>query len=162
MPSEVPIIYSRQFGPRRLVWPWRVAALGVGIGAMAILLIAAALPPDPSGVGTHARLGLENCSLLERSGLPCPSCGMTTSFAYFARGNVPASLYVQPMGTVLALGTAMAFWVGLYIGATGRPILRLLRPIPASYYLLPFFFFALLAWGWKMHLQFRGIDGWGG
>ena len=40
---------------------------------------------------------------------------MTTSFAWFVRGNWLASFYVQPMGFVLALGTGALFWASLFI-----------------------------------------------
>jgi hypothetical protein len=85
---------------------------------------------------------------------------MTTSFAWFARGNLAASFYVQPMGMVLAVLTAAGFWVALYIGLSGKPALRLLRVVPARYYLVPLFALAVAAWGWKMFIVLRGIDGW--
>jgi hypothetical protein len=85
---------------------------------------------------------------------------MTTSFAYFSRGNLLASLYVQPMGMVLAALTVAAFWTSLYIALTGRPALRLLQLIPAGYYFLPLMFFGIAAWGWKIFIHLHGIDGW--
>jgi hypothetical protein len=85
---------------------------------------------------------------------------MTTSFAWFVRGNIPASLWVQPMGTVLALAACIVFWSALYIGITGRPIARLMRLIPARYYVVPLLAWAIFAWGWKMWIHLRGIDGW--
>jgi hypothetical protein len=73
------------------------------------------LQPSPSGVGSHQGLGMQRCQLLDRSGVPCPSCGMTTSFSWFARGNVAASFYVQPMGMLMALSAACCVWGGLYV-----------------------------------------------
>ena len=90
-------------------------------GCLAILLLAAYLRPSPSGMGTHQQgLGLPACNFLRTTGLPCPSCGMTTSFAWFAKGNLLASAYVQPMGTILALLAAACVWGGFYI-APHRP-----------------------------------------
>jgi hypothetical protein len=105
-------------------------------------------------------MGLQRCEFLERTGIPCPTCGMTTSFAHFARGNIAASLYVQPMGTVLATLTAATLWVALYMALTGEPVMRLLRIVPARYYFLPLMIFAVAAWGWKIFIHLRGIDGW--
>ena len=75
------------------------------LSAMAVLGIAAALPPDPTGMGTHTRLGLPGCTMLKYTGLPCPFCGMTTSFAHFAHGDPVSSFVAQPMGSVLFLVT---------------------------------------------------------
>jgi hypothetical protein len=85
---------------------------------------------------------------------------MTTSFAWFVRGNIAASFYVQPMGCVLAVLTVVTFWTGLYIAATGRAAYRLILFIPARYYVLPLLGWALAAWGWKIFIHTSGIDGW--
>jgi hypothetical protein len=86
---------------------------------------------------------------------------MTTSFAHFVRGQILASLWVQPIATVLALMTTMAFWSGLYIATTGRPAHRLLNLIPARYYLWPLLIFGVVAWAWKIWIHVTGRDGWG-
>ncbi len=85
---------------------------------------------------------------------------MTTSFAWFVRGNLLASLYVQPMGLLLAVLCAMTFWSSLYIALTARPAHRLLARVPLRYSLWPALGLALAAWGWKIWLHARGIDGW--
>jgi hypothetical protein len=159
--AEVPIIYTPRTAPLRLgIEPRLWAALVVLISA-AVLSAASYLPPSASGIGTHQDLGLARCEFLARTHLPCPSCGMTTSFSFMAHGQPLASFYVQPMGAVLAILTAAAFWVSLYIALTGRPVLRLLRLVPAHYYLLPLMFFAIAAWGWKIFIHTHGMDGWG-
>ena len=141
----------------------RLLALTVAAGCLGVLIVAARLEPNPRGVGTHtgSGLGLNECALLQKSGLPCPSCGMTTSFSWFVRGNLAASLYVQPMGTALALAAAACVWGGFYAGATGRPVHRLLRLLPGRYYLLPALVLGVLAWSWKIYLHVNGLDGWG-
>src|SRR5213595_2275277 len=114
MDQAVPIIYSPRLGPAKVSIWGRLLAISIGLGCLAVLVTAAILEPNHSGVGTHEHLGLASCQFLDRTGLPCPSCGMTTSFAWFVRGNIAASLYVQPMGAVLALLAACSVWVGLY------------------------------------------------
>ena len=47
------------------------------------------LKPNPQGFGTHRSLGLPPCSIRVMFGIPCPSCGMTTSFSHFVRGQIP-------------------------------------------------------------------------
>ncbi|WP_428939846.1 DUF2752 domain-containing protein [Fontivita pretiosa] len=127
---------------------------------MTVLTLAAVLEPDPRGVGTHTALGLQRCQFLYQTGVPCPSCGLTTSFSYLAHGQVLASAWVQPLGTVLAILTAAAVWVWLYIAITGKPALRLLRLIRPAYYLVPLLALALAAWGWKIFIHTHGLDGW--
>jgi hypothetical protein len=81
---------------------------------------AASLEPDPRGFGTHQRLGLPPCSILELFGVPCPSCGMTTSFAHFVRGQWPSSLRANSAGFLLALTCAVQIPWGLASVRRGR------------------------------------------
>jgi len=87
---------------------------------------------------------------------------MTTSFAWFVRGNFLASFYVQPMGFVLAVMAAMTFWAALYVAITGKPAYLLLSFVPRRYTLLPLLLFGAAAWGWKIFIHLHGIDGWNG
>lgn len=158
--QEVPAIYVRRFGASRLSLPSRLLAGLLAIGCLTVLVASLQLDPSPTGVGTHARLGLQECGFLKRTGIPCMSCGMTTSFSHFTRGNLLASLWVQPMGLVLATLTAVGFWAGLYIALTGRPAHRLLRLLPVRYYVWGLIVFSFLAWGWKILIHLTGRDGW--
>jgi hypothetical protein len=155
-----PILASRSDQSRETGWG-RLLALGIAIACVAVLIRAATLVPSPTGMGTHRTMGLANCGFLERTGIPCPSCGMTTSFAWFVRGNLLASFYVQPMGALLAFAAGVTTWGAAYIVITGRPIHRLLRLLPGRYYLLPILLFACLAWGWKILIHLNKWDGWG-
>ena len=54
------------------------------------------------------------CGMKQRTGLPCPTCGMTTCVLAFARGEVLTAFYVQPAGALLcALLTVAAFFAFL-------------------------------------------------
>jgi hypothetical protein len=146
--------------PGRIGAGVRLSAAFIASGCLALLVIASQLKPSPAGYGSHTGypLRLQSCAFMDRTGLPCPSCGMTTSFCWFVRGNVAASLYVQPMGTLLA---AMAcVWGGFYVTATGRPIYRLLGILPGRYYTVPLLTIAVAAWAWKIFIHVKGIDGW--
>jgi hypothetical protein len=160
MTRTVPTIYVHGDAARPLPWPYRLLALLVAGGCLAILVIGATLQPDPRGVGTHEAMGFNRCEFLARTGVPCPSCGMTTSVSHFAHGNILASIWVQPFGFAFAVLTAAAFWVALYMGLSGKPALRLLRDVPGRYYLVPLFALAVIGWGWKMFIVLRGLDGW--
>jgi hypothetical protein len=162
LPYSAPLPYSGRVRPETMPIASRLLAIGLALGCLTVLLIAARLTPDPHGYGSHTGkpLGMASCQFMERTGLPCPSCGMTTSFTWFVRGNVAASIYVQPMGAMLAFLAACSVWVGLYIGLTGRPVHRLLRLVPSRYYLVPLFALAILAWAWKILIHVHGWDGW--
>jgi hypothetical protein len=51
--------------------------------------------------GTHQGLGLPPCTFQEQTGYPCPSCGMTSSFALLIRGDLWHSLQANFAGTML-------------------------------------------------------------
>lgn len=76
------------------------------IGAGSILALSVGLEPDPSGVGTHMQLGLNGCVILNEFDVPCPMCGMTTTFALMADLRWLAAIGNQPFGVVLFLLTA--------------------------------------------------------
>ncbi|MFQ5733941.1 MAG: DUF2752 domain-containing protein [Planctomycetaceae bacterium] len=69
--------------------------------------VAVMLSPDPRGFGTHQRLGLPPCSIRSSLGIPCPTCGMTTSFANFVRGRFVRSIEANLGGFVLACACAL-------------------------------------------------------
>ena len=160
MSHPTPAIFASRADARRESLAGRLIALGIALACLGVLVQAARLAPSPSGMGTHLSMGLGRCTFLERTGLPCPSCGMTTSFAWFTRGNLAASLYVQPMGTLLAVAAAVTVWAGAYIAVTGRPVYRLMRLLPGRYVFLCLMAFAILAWGWKILLVLNRWDGW--
>lgn len=150
VPADVPLIYAPKFGSVRLAWPWRMLCLLIASGCLSALVTASRVAPNPSGIGTHQRLGLQQCQFLVRTGLPCPSCGMTTSFTHFVRGQFWTSFYVQPAGLALAIVTTMLFWACLYIAATGCPVHRLLGMIPTTMWMMALFGVGLFGWAWKI------------
>jgi hypothetical protein len=154
------LIYSPPQVRQRLGLGGRAIALIVALACLAPLVVAATLKPNPAGVGTHEGLHLNSCYFLDTTHLPCPSCGMTTSFSWFVRGNWLASFYVQPMGFVLALAAACTFWGALFIAITAKPAHRLLRMLPGATMIIAAMSFGIAAWGWKIFIHLRGIDGW--
>jgi len=157
---QVPKIYRVRADPLTVTFSTRLLAIGIALGCLAVLVVACGLSPNSGGFGTHRQLGMAECGFLARTNLPCPACGMTTSFAWFARGNLAASFYIQPMGMVLALLCVWCFWGAGYVAVTGRPVFRVLSIFPEKVYLYPLLSLAVLAWGWKMYIHLHGIDGW--
>jgi hypothetical protein len=80
------------------------------------------LVPDPRGYGTHTQLGLLPCSFLTMTGRLCPTCGMTTSFAWMTRGNLVRSWQANPAGCLLALlSFPLIAWL-VYSAAASKPV----------------------------------------
>jgi hypothetical protein len=96
---------------KELSGPSRLLLALIGIGLTALLLIAMRLHPDARHYGTHQQLGLPPCSFYYAFGIPCPTCGMTTAWAFLMRGEILASLHANAGGTLLAmLAIVVAPW----------------------------------------------------
>src|SRR4051794_1250360 len=108
--------------PTRLSRLTRWAMVLGAIGLAAGFGVARSLEPDPRGYGTHTQLGLYPCMFAQVTGSLCPSCGMTTSFAWFVRGRLERSWQANPGGSLLALSCVFLIpW--LIAGAVlGKPV----------------------------------------
>jgi hypothetical protein len=82
--------------------------------AAALLLIARMLRPSVNGVGTHQQLGLPPCAFLHFTGVPCPSCGLTTSVAHAARLRFYESVITQPFGFIIFLIATLSIPLSIY------------------------------------------------
>jgi hypothetical protein len=90
--------------------PLRLIAAALAATPITLLLVASRLQPSTEGLGTHQQLGLPPCSMRVIFGFRCPSCGMTTSWAYFMNGQWAESFQVNSGGFLLAiLSIAFAF-----------------------------------------------------
>ncbi len=98
----------------------RATAGLVVVGCVLLFAVASRLEPVPNGIGTHEQLGLPPCGMAMIWGLPCPTCGMTTAFAYAARGQFAAAFHAQPAGLALALATGLGAFAAGGTLVTGR------------------------------------------
>ncbi len=128
----------------------------VALGCAAVLLLAAWMTPSESGLGTHQQLNMPPCGWVAVMGMPCPTCGMTTSFAHAADGNLLKSLLTQPLGFILALSTAMALFLGGYTAATGSRVAIVLAGFWTRRTTWWVIGIALAAWVYKI-FSYRGL-----
>lgn len=106
--------------PPRFGWLLRTAMVLLGLVPIVLLIVAWRLTPDPSGLGTHQQLGLMPCTMRQMFGIRCPSCGMTTSWSYFMRGDVLSALRANTGGTLLAIVAAVGGPWLIASGVRGR------------------------------------------
>lgn len=113
----------------------RVGLVALGLCLVTGFGVAASLPPDPRGFGTHQKLGLPPCTMLTWFNRPCPGCGMTTCFAHFVRGQFRDAARANPAGLFMAVtcvGLIPWCWIsaarGRYLGFDdpGQPLALLL------------------------------------
>jgi hypothetical protein len=132
----------------------RVALVAVALFLVCIFTVAVVLDPYRGGKvwtgGTHQQLGLPPCRFLELTGKPCPSCGMSTSFALLVRGDVLNSLRANAVGTLLAL-TCLAYipWA-VWCACRGR--LYLIRSVEWTLTRLVVIFLVLMLVRWVIVL----------
>lgn len=123
---------------QRLEGPARWYVLLLAVGLVGLLGVARGLRPDPRGFGTHTQLGLRPCAFASLTGRPCPSCGMTTAWAYLTRGCLKDSWRANPAGCLIALlvpplvvWLLLCFWLQKPVGCQSmdRPLLTILAVI---------------------------------
>ena len=142
----------------KLVDSPRVVGLLLFLPTAAVLIIAGLLEPNPSGMGTHQQLGLSPCSFWTWFSIPCPMCGMTTTFTHMANVDIWNAIKTQPFGVVLFFGTVALMAVGFWDMVFGTGLhQRLFRWI---FKYEPFFIRLLscgFLMGWLYKLWITGI-----
>ena len=104
-----------------LNWWQRVLLWMFGVCLVAGFGLAWSLSPDSRGFGTHQQLGFPPCTFRFFLGIPCPSCGGTTSFAHFVRGEWIDSIQANVACFVLALSCSLLVpwsWLSSFYGRT--------------------------------------------
>lgn len=107
-------------GRQRLGWLTRGLLVIAAVLVAGVLGLSMILVPDPRGYGTHEQLGLRPCTSATLTGRLCPTCGMTTSFAWFVRGRIDRSWRANPSGCVLAAASVpLMIWLVACAGRGG-------------------------------------------
>jgi len=126
-------------------------------GLALIAVFAFVVKPDPRGFGTHEKLGLPSCKLMDWFGVPCPGCGVTTSVALASRGRILDSIRNQPFGIVVLLGILVGtVWV-IRGHARGRNLYSDLVAIPPRPWAIGLGTALGVAWIYKFLLVFGAL-----
>ena len=119
---------------------------GLCAAAIAVGLV---LTPSPTGADTHTQLGLPPCGMLKLTGHPCPTCGVTTSFALAAHGRFVDSFLNQPFGFVcflVTVGLLAGLGVTLVARRSWQPFFMRVNPLIILGVLL---IILLISWAYK-------------
>ena len=135
--------WPRASGGERIVQTLVAAALA---GALALGLM---LPPAPSGMGTHTSLGLPPCGMLAMTGHPCPTCGVTTSFALAAHGRIGEAFVNQPFGLAVFVCVLGGLLLTIFTLVTGRSWVLLVTVNRALATVIILAVIAAVSWGYK-------------
>jgi hypothetical protein len=103
-------------------------------------------------VAGHYRIKLYPfaCGFKQRYGLPCPTCGFTTSAVVFAQGHIIDSFYIQPAAAVFCCITALIAIFALLQAVFGiySPILESrLKSVKLRYVIAALVFIIAAGWG---------------
>ena len=101
----------------------RLAGMLTALPCWAILAVGLSLTARGKGDGTHVQMGLPECRTMVVNGVPCPTCGLTTSITAAAHGDFAASARANAFGTVLFFAIVLAGVIGILQAASGRNLL---------------------------------------
>jgi hypothetical protein len=128
----------------------RVLLVAVTVALVMVFAVAIYLDPYEDGKPrhweTHRQLGLPECTFKEKTGLPCPSCGMTTSFALMVRGDVWNALQANSAGAALAAFCLLFIPWGVACAVAGRFLIVRSVEWTLTRLVIAFFVFMLLRW----------------
>jgi hypothetical protein len=151
-----------------LLRPWvRGTLVGLALALSGVFAVAIWLNPynddgSPRTMATHRQMHLPPCTFYATTGLPCPSCGMTTSFALLMHGDVLNSLRANAVGTLLAVFCLMLIpWC---LASAVRRQTLFLRSLERTLTFVVLAFLSLmllrwmivLAWAWWTGTTFQG------
>ena len=88
--------------PRRSPWAWPILMVLIGFGALAAALIMT--PGNDEWSYLFGRRFGGECGFVQATGAVCPSCGMTRSWVWLARGDVLRAFGYNAAGALLLLG----------------------------------------------------------
>lgn len=100
--------------PKKITW----GNLAACFLLFSFWIVLFSLTPDPRGFGTHEQLFLPPCFFHWLTQLPCPACGLTTSFAHLVNGNIMQAIHTHRLSPILFM---------MFVLLTGHAIRSLLK-----------------------------------
>ena len=96
---------------------------------------------------------LGECGFKLRTGLPCPTCGMTTATLAFSQGHIIRAFYIQPacalICSLMVITAVIAFIVSVF-GVYFSFIRTIFRDIKIRYFVVALII--IIAAGWAVTL----------
>lgn len=126
-----------------------------GAGMVLVLLLAWWLSPDPRGYGTHEQLGMPPCTAELLFNLPCPFCGMTTSFALMAHQRWKDAFLVQPAGAIGFVAMCVIMLGCVLAALAGRLPAWVLSDAVVKPALMAAGIIVALAWAYKLGISLQ-------
>jgi hypothetical protein len=93
------------------------------------------------------------CGFKQKTGLPCPTCGMTTATLAFAQGKIREAFYIQPacgLFCCVAVIAAILAFIAAAFGVYFRFIGRFFEQVKLRYLILAIMI--IVAAGWAVTL----------
>jgi hypothetical protein len=105
----------------------RAVLIAIAVALTGVFVAAFRIHPydedgKPRTMSTHTQLGMPPCNFVVMTGKPCPSCGMTTSFALLVRGDLVASARANWVGSVICVLWALMLVWALASGLRGKAL----------------------------------------
>ena len=153
--SAVPRFWRLQFPPtgqRTGSCFFRLLCLIAAVPTGAIWFIGSWLNPNDGPLGIERQLGTPRCGFYAKYGVPCPTCGWTTSVSHLYHGQIFQAFTTQPAGAIFGLVMLLSFSVflgGVLTGAWLGPDPQWL--VAKRYRLVGWCVLILaLSWGYKV------------
>ncbi len=127
----------------------RIIAAAICLGVMVYFAAFAVAGRYNVDIGRH----LGYCGFKQRTGLPCPTCGMTTATLAFAQGKIWDAFKTQPAAGLLYSMAVIAAITALFTAVSGlclNSIRLFFKEVKARYIILALAI--ILASGWAVTL----------
>lgn len=112
-------------------WFDRAIALATIVTGAWFVVVLSLVHPDQRGFGTHEQLGMAACGWPMTSGVPCPTCGVTTAATWLVHLRPDKAIATHPFGALFA-------GFGLYLIGFALSSLLRRRPFIERLALLPY------------------------